>query len=428
MIDKIKLRESSILHVPLQNYENNFTFIVNNERFLTNHLVSDLISPKISKMHAIDATIEKYYINTNSTGDFNTILKLATFHEQQISKNDIPFIIEVLEKLENTTSVEFNIKEYDEESNNSILSSLKSLSKYQEYPNFYNKKISEKVDTISSQIYKMNEEGKKIFKTLDFYIIEKIINNSNLSIESEDQLVELIIELCLKKSKFCELFSYVYFVNVSSDVMKKFFNHIMPDELTREAWTSLSERLSQEIVKPKKTANQEQTRYKKAVLIEYKNEPFEGIINHFNKNSNIKEEIDISFSSRESEKVDQWRIIRSEEKEACFYTEIEENPFICIEFKKHTIIPTHYTIRAGADNSNPRKFVIEGSNNNKDWTLIDKNKNCTELRDRIAVHTFSIKKEVAKPFKFIRIRHYGINWNNRNLLQIRSLEFFGKIF
>lgn len=49
MIDSVKLQESSILHVPFQNYENNFTFIVNNERFPTNRLVADLISPKISK-------------------------------------------------------------------------------------------------------------------------------------------------------------------------------------------------------------------------------------------------------------------------------------------------------------------------------------------------------------------------------------------
>lgn len=334
-----------------------------------------------------------------------------------------------MEKLENTTSVILNIKESDEKSNHSILTALKSLTKYQKYPNFYKTKISEKVDTISSQIYEMNEEGEKILKTLDFDIIEKIINNSKLSIKNEDQLVELILELCLKNSKFFELFSYVYFINVSSDVMKKFVNHIIPEKLTREAWTSLSERLSQDIVKPKKTANQKQTRYNKAIIIEYKDKKYEGIINYFNKKSNIKDEIDISFSSKHNDcKIDHWRILESEEKEGCFYTKIEENPFICIEFKKHRIIPTHYTIRACADNRNPRKFVIEGSNDKKNWTLIDKKKNCTELKNYVADHTFSIEKEVTQSFKYIRIRHYGINWDNINLLQIRSLEFFGKIF
>ena len=43
----IKFEERSILHVPIHNYEQTFTFIINEEEFHISQLGADLLSPKI---------------------------------------------------------------------------------------------------------------------------------------------------------------------------------------------------------------------------------------------------------------------------------------------------------------------------------------------------------------------------------------------
>lgn len=95
----IRLECSCIIHVPIQKYWNDFTFIVNGKEFQTSRLISDLLSPKICQFHSIDPTIDTFTINTTNQGDFSHILQLVNFKTNKISVDEIPFIAEVLEIL-----------------------------------------------------------------------------------------------------------------------------------------------------------------------------------------------------------------------------------------------------------------------------------------------------------------------------------------
>lgn len=108
MINTILLQTNSILQVPLNNYKSDFTFIVNNTEFLSTKLAADLISPKISKLHQVDITIDEYSINTKNQGNFQTFLDLLTFKSQKISESEIPFISEIIEELQ-TEKIDINI-------------------------------------------------------------------------------------------------------------------------------------------------------------------------------------------------------------------------------------------------------------------------------------------------------------------------------
>lgn len=91
----IKLKKSSIINVPLQTYQQDFTFIVNGEDYKTTRLFSDLISPKICKLHIIDPTIDFFIIDTKEKGNFSYFLDLQNFSEYSIPEEEIPFILEV---------------------------------------------------------------------------------------------------------------------------------------------------------------------------------------------------------------------------------------------------------------------------------------------------------------------------------------------
>lgn len=65
---KFEFQTSSVLHLPLESYQKDFTFIINGEEISTSRFVADLLSPKISRLHQIDPTFSEYSIFTKSQG------------------------------------------------------------------------------------------------------------------------------------------------------------------------------------------------------------------------------------------------------------------------------------------------------------------------------------------------------------------------
>ena len=84
MNQSIKLLTTSILQVPLEMYEKNFSFIVNGVEYLT--------STKISRILLTDPTINQITINTVHREDFQLFLDLLNFNSKDISSNDLDFI------------------------------------------------------------------------------------------------------------------------------------------------------------------------------------------------------------------------------------------------------------------------------------------------------------------------------------------------
>lgn len=76
-------------------------------------------------------------------------------------------------------------------------------------------KLNESVDKIISYAAShFSEISKEQMKNINEEILEEIISNESLKIESEDDFLEFIIEKYEKDRKFCRLFEYVEFHNV----------------------------------------------------------------------------------------------------------------------------------------------------------------------------------------------------------------------
>lgn len=448
----IKLEESSISHVPVLNYERDFTFIINGEKYETSRIIADLLSPKISNYHLIDSTINSYSINTEHRGNFSIILNLVKFEEEIVEEAEIPFLLEILEKLAKTRKfIKFKHTgkndDNDEISEQSISGTLTSLLKHQKYREFYEEEINEEIINISKHFYEIEENDKTTIFQLEYDLIEEIFNHQEFTIDNEDEFLELIHEIYLNDHTRSNFYSYVEFNNVSSKSMKKIIEILSYEDITINIWYSISERLSQEIKinendqesnqndehehkhkyknknKNKNQQNQQRTPIK---TFSYSSSPFEGIINYFNKQSNLKNEIDLSCSSPVNSKP--WYIFTFDGERRQFCTKIEEDPWLCIEFKQHEIKPTHYTIRSGYDSDNPKSFTFEGSIDKKEWKILDTENEINYLKDSLSVHTFSISTQTNQPFKYLRLHLTGNNWNDRKILQINSIEIFGDIF
>lgn len=140
-------------------------------------------------------------------------------------------------------------------------------------------------------------------------------------------------------------------------------------------WNSLSSRLVKEVKKCEKEKNErykteqtklnaERSNQSEHIEIPYSNKEFEGIISFIKKNSNIEDEVNITSSSNNSERIfDLHTFIDYENTSKWFCTRNEQNSWICFEFINHHIIPTHYSIKShnngGKGDLHPKSWVIE---------------------------------------------------------------------
>ena len=153
---QVFLKTKAVLNVPFETYDKDFTFIVNGKEFKTSRLQSEIISPKISRLHQIDPTIDVMNINTRERGNFEYILRLATFSEITIPKNEISFFSEVIETLcnDNICISEKNDTEVTKE--NVII----EVHKHERFSHFYSKSLDHEIEYVSSHFYELIEKRK----------------------------------------------------------------------------------------------------------------------------------------------------------------------------------------------------------------------------------------------------------------------------
>ena len=322
MENTIKLQTDSVIHVPFQNYQKDFTFIVNSERFETSTLAADLLSQKISKIHLSDPTINEFLINIEIQGDFNKILKLINFESQQFSEEDLPFITEIIETLE-INKIFIEIKSEFENEEITLDNIFPRLKKHQKHPQIYSKQIKEEIDFFISHFHDLKGELLTKIKEgdydFDFGIIEEVVRDPKLKLETEDELVEVVNELYKRDVKYSVLYDYVEFISVSSSCMKGFIEKFDFSDMDSILWSSIATRLEQEIKtnEPVK-GRHEYLSPRFPVEIQPKKDEIDGIFNYFQTNGNIQDELDITYS--ESTGYDPFNLLQYDDKENWFNT------------------------------------------------------------------------------------------------------------
>ena len=108
----------------------------------------------------------------------------------------------------------------------------------------------------------------------------------------------------------------------------------------------------------------------------------------------------------------------------------DQTAWICFDFKNMKIELSHYSIKS--HNSSPgynhiKNWVIEISDDGKEWTKIDEHSNYTELNGRSIIKTFKISQKHFS--RFIRLRNNGefYGCNNGFCLCLNSIEFYGQL-
>lgn len=156
------------------------------------------------------------------------------------------------------------------------------------------------------------------------------------------------------------------------------------------------------------------------------NEEFNGIINYIRTlhKNDIYNEINMTSSSiyngREPNNV-----LNLDEDED-FASDDKPNQWLCFDFKNHFIIPNYYTIKCRCGHYYSRGWILEGSNDNSNWTKIDERSNISFPEDEKSFLSFKIENPTNQKFRFFRITAtQPYNSNSDYFLIIESFEFFG---
>lgn len=436
--NKIQLKPSSVLGIPIKTYDNDFTFIINGEEFKTSRIISDLLSPKICNIHFSDPTSNVYIINTSHKGNFSRFLNLATFDEIDIPENEQCFISEVIEKL----GLEYiKVTTIDSSTNLTIDNVFPMIQKHEKFERIYSKLFSEEIDFISEHFYEICETKEEELKQLSIGTLFRIINNQKLKLNSEDQLLHFLNEIYGLNSNYSILYECVQFVNVTTDVMKEFLSVFDSEFISRGTWLALSCRLENEITKENKneSANRynnqkQQPKNEGMTFVAPSDNSFSGILNFLRKksNKNIESEVEITGSSvlDSSDRHQPRNVVDYENQSNEFYTKDQPDNWICFDFKEHRIIPTDYTIKSYDCIQNYRSaksWKLEVSNDNNSWEVIDEVENCEEVNGNCKVHTFRIKQQPSNAVRYLRMKSTGKCWNGQNHFNIGKFEIYGAL-
>ena len=451
--ESFTLSFDNVKGIPFEKYEKNFTFIVNDKRYSTSRYVADLLSPIIREYHYTDESIDSIIIDLDENENeeetyFSDFLTLTEFDPKIIDETHRKRYIEYFIKLG-------NIKEYlrlqpeltGEINARNVLDRLQNLyqiTKHKELIGIYEREMIDdqnlrKMITYASS--RFTELPKEKLKTLPQNIFEEIIKSDELKLDSEDELLNIIIELYEESSSYSNLFEYVKFENVRDESMSKFIESFRIDHIDEGTWRVLSRRLvrtaSDESSDKRKDryANNTKTSNSNKVIKEFNFEPgheLEGIMRHLTNETggNIHDNGTIEISSNSIQGSFHPKHAVDYQSNNFYASNNELNAFVCFDFKGRRIQLTNYSIKSypcGQNYPHWRNWVVEVSNDKETWTEIDRHTDDSTLNGFNFIGTFSISSKSNNFYRYIRLRHTGISWSNSYYAYFTAVEFFGKV-
>ena len=231
------------------------------------------------------------------------------------------------------------------------------------------------------------------------------------------------------------MYEIVIFENVSSEKMKEFIEIFDFNDMTSTTWQRLTSRLQQEIKNVTNEPKSSESRYKKTnkalASFKYENKEFSGIINFLREKSSKKIENEISITSTSYQSGSNPLYVTIHEDQSKYFNPCnQENNWICFDFRNYRVIPTDYTMKSmnfGKGWCHPKSWVLEGSNDNITFEVLDEEKECSYLNGNSLAHTFKIQNQTSKEFRYIRLHATGKDWVGTNYFPFSSFEIYGQL-
>ena len=448
MNDLRNLLIDNLQNIEFDKFDQDFSFIVNGKEYKTNSVVANILSPNISNMFAKNMNLSYYEINTESHCDFNKIIHFGEMKAIDLNDEEKKFFLFVMSELGNNNKLICFLNEFQGDI------SVENVFQRIEIKKILNVDTSEEAAFISRNFHDFNMKYPDEILKLDVDIMEQIISNSRLYLYDEEELFDIVLKLYLKSKEYSILFSYIVFINLSSESLQKFNANFDINDMNDSIWKKIRCRLDVNV----SNGSKENFKNGNFELLENRYFPkrYDNILQHLKQQHFCitPDVIHITSSSVNSGNVE--RIIDGGD----FTTHDEANSWIQVDFKDRKVFLDGYTLKTfysgendnnrpttttsvwgvqtssasqgwGFSSSNSNKerrghlksWILEVSNDGQNYFEIDRHENCDILNKSGETATF--KFSCSSPQRFVRLTQIGPNSKNNNILSIYYIDFSG---
>lgn len=427
----ISLPPQSLINVNKDNYPKNFVFIVDGHEYATNRIFADLISPRASRLHSTDPTASLLVIDVEDPEKhFGFFISLAETGKCDFNPDSFQFLMTLCYELQNKVLVmEILKKEY--ETRNVDLSNVFDylscvLSLIDDSPE------AKKVVEFAASHFDELDEDKLISLPMETILL--ILSDESLRVFDEDSLLKIILLIIQEQGdEFSKsLLCYVDPAFLSVKGITLFLDAVPYDQMTSDIWENIVRRLKFDLVPFIYTSGIQHRDYRNE-FVPKENGIFDGIVNYLNLKSgglsSMNETIEVRSNSNAGD-LTFHQLFDYSNNEDKYWSFSSSGGILVIDFKSMKIDLSHYSMRATYYLYGPNTWNVEGSNNNKNWEILDKRVNCYgNFNNEKKQNIFTVQNKRKGSFRYLRICQNGpcANGSNDYRFQLRHIEFFGTI-
>jgi hypothetical protein len=440
-----RLSARGLANVEVGDWSDDFTFIIGDHRYRCGSSVAQFLSPRVAKLHLIDATISELRLEGEDPDRlFGSVLEAAggcSITVDSLHRGTFLAICTALWNSDLRQSVYGQVS--DPVTMENVVDGLRFLSATR-------CDILTELEFIASHFYFFLCRRDQL-EDLPFSMIYQIIGSGFLRLESEDSLYDFIKKGIRTNWEIFGLLEFVRLEYCSTDVVNNFFNLLSGPfcEINASMWANLRARLvlSKRILRFPPSMKKGNVRHEDGN--ETKIDVPDGIIAHLTRecggNVHDRHVVEVTSGSFEQEIYganrysgalnDDLTLARknavdleagSSFSSAYRVADIPHtmNNWVCCDFKERRFLPTHYAIRT---NYYPRRgrhlksWLVETSADGEKWREVARE----EVNGDRFTGTFAVAG--GGECRFIRLVNIGRNHNRNDYLCISAWEIFGRL-
>jgi hypothetical protein len=420
----------ALRNVRVKQPQSDFTFIVGSHRHRCPSVAAEFLSPRVCEIRAIDATINELSLGVDDKGGlFGQLILLSQGETVEMNCSVIERLLLIYRQLRN-----FDLSRFLESKIREPIKADNAIDQLVLHSQTLSDGSSE-LDYVSSHFCefanRMNE--------FNVSMTCEIISRRSLKIESEDWLYDYIMNSQSNDSDRWALLEFVQCEYLSATRMSDFLEFISErlDAVNICLFRHLQVRLHCPVTIERRVNAKEPMQF------DLSRGHLDGIIAFLSRkcggNVHDKGIVNVTcsgilnddswFCAKNAADLKAGSAFASSFRRKSEQIEHAPNNWICYDFKKSQVIPTHYSIRSyyvgGWNNCNLKSWVIEASMDGRNWTRIDHKENNFDLNGANVTRAYEVSnKELCR---YVRLVNIGRNHSGSDSIWISSFEIFGSL-
>jgi hypothetical protein len=396
-----------------------FRFVSGSNVLVCDRFQAAFISPRVARLIATDPLIEDFSIESADSRSFDCIRQLICGEAIVVDESNIEILNFVIEALgnEELSSLLFEIVDKSEGLNvSNCISRLNRKTRM-------GIDVSRECSFLGCHFSEMKVDA---IKSIEIDIMHDILRLDSLQIETEDWLLNFVIEL---GPSYSELIGDVRFEYLSPSSINCFFEHIQIHELNQGIWQQLWNRCRHRIAYD---SGQNLLKGLRGGVVRSpeSDSPFSGLISHLSSlcGGNVHEKGVIAITSSSNYRNNIWQIADYVWTDY-WYGNNETNSWIQFDFQDRIVSLTGYALKSdGFGSHHLLQWTVTGSKDGNTWNILDR-QNTQDLNGNFITKIYRCANDSSNSdsYRYIRLTQTAVNSSGNHHLMLSNIEFFGRM-